>query len=144
LLDENYRRSFVAATEAEVVYLDAVRRGEERMGLIDLAMDARDRWVAIATLCALGEDDARWRLAMPPLRGRQESVHNAWLDRRNWAVRAEDAAARAELLGALMNAHRGDATTPRRPLRLVAVPHQRSTAPKGVGTRTGRAKKQRF
>jgi hypothetical protein len=53
MLDEDYRRAFGAADAAERVYLDALRRGQHRDLLIDLAMDVRDRWSAVAMLCAL-------------------------------------------------------------------------------------------
>jgi hypothetical protein len=119
MLDTDYERALVSATKAENRYLEAVRRGEERDLLTELAGQARDLWVTVATVCALGEDAARFRLADLPMIHRNEALHTAWLDRRNWAVCGEDAAARAELAGALVNAHRGASTITRRVLRLV-------------------------
>lgn len=121
MLDADYERTLTVAAEAESRYLDAVRRGEERDLLTSLAKQARDRWLRVTTVCALGEDAARSRLAALPLAHRGEAVHGAWLSRRNWAACGEDAAARAELIGALMNAHRGESTVPHRTLRLVTA-----------------------
>jgi hypothetical protein len=121
MLDEDYRRAFGAADAAERVYLDALRRGQHRDLLIGLAMDVRDRWSAVAMLCALGEDAAHARILAPPLRRRRQALDEAWVSRRNWAVCGEDASARGELAGALMEAHRGEFVPARHRLKLVSA-----------------------
>jgi len=120
MLDTEYERALRVATEAENRYLEAVRRGEERALLTDLAMDARDAWISAATMCALGEDSARSRIADLPSLPHDEALNDAWLNRRNWAACGEDAAGRAELIGALIDAHRGAALPTRRISRLLA------------------------
>jgi hypothetical protein len=119
MLDTEYERALRVATEAESRYLEAVRRGEERELLTDLAMESRDAWVAAATMCALGEDAARSRIAALPSLPHDEALNGAWLNRRNWAACGEDAAGRAELIGALIDAHRGAALRTRRMSQLL-------------------------
>jgi hypothetical protein len=120
MLETDYRAALAAATDAEARYVSAVRENGTRKRLTDMAMDARDLWAAVATVCALGEDAARTRIEAPPLRHRHQALHSAWLTRRNWAACGEDASARSELIGALMSAHLGESTAPRQGLRLVA------------------------
>jgi hypothetical protein len=121
MLDEDYRRAFDAADVAERLYLDALRQGQQRDLLTDLAMDVRDRWSAVAMICALAEDAARSQILAPPLRRRRQTLDEAWVDRRNWAVCGEDASARSGLAGALMEAHRGELVPPRHRLSLVSA-----------------------
>jgi hypothetical protein len=120
MLDTEYERALRVATESENRYLEAVRRGEERELLTDLAMEARDAWIAAATMCALGEDGARSRIADLPSLPHDEALNDAWLNRRNWAACGEDAAGRADLIGALIDAHRGAALPSRRTARPLA------------------------
>ena len=121
MLEDEYLRAASTANEAGKQYLEAVRVGESRQRLTDLALDARDLWAAVSTICALGEEEARLKVANPPLRHRQQATNSAWIDRRNWAVRAEDASARSQAAGALMSAHLGQTSPDREALRLVSV-----------------------
>jgi hypothetical protein len=109
MLEQDYLRALSEGSDAARCYLAAVRRGEERPGLADLAMDLRDRWAAVAMICALGEDAAQIRFGDRPWRHRREAWHAAWLDARIWAVRAEDAGARCQMASALLGAHLGKA-----------------------------------
>jgi hypothetical protein len=109
MLEQDYLRALSEGSDAARCYLAAVRRGEERRDLADLAMDLRDRWAAVAMICALGEDAARIRIGDPPWRHRRQACHAAWLDARTWAVRAEDAGARCQMASALLGAHLGEA-----------------------------------
>jgi hypothetical protein len=120
MIETDYKAALAVATDAEAGYVAAVRSNETRHELAELAMSARDRWSAVATVCALGEDGARSRIDAPPMRHRHQALHNAWLTRRNWAACGEDASARAELIGALMTAHGGRPAPRREGLRLIA------------------------
>jgi hypothetical protein len=102
----DYERARNAAQEAEIRYLDGMKRHMAPEGLTGLATCAQDRWTAVATLCALAEDAARSTIEMPPIRHRHEVLTNAWRDVRNWAVLGENAAARSALCGAMADVHR--------------------------------------
>jgi len=130
MLDEDYDLAATRANAAERAYLEAVRREIGREQLCRLASDLRDQWSAVATICALGEDEARSRIESPGLRHRAQAVQGAWLDRRNWAVLGEDAAARSDFAGALATAHRGDPVVPLRPgaAQPAAIEPDRATA----------------
>jgi hypothetical protein len=108
MLEQDYLRAVEKASSAAGQYLAGVRRGEERRLLVSLAMDARDRWATVSTICALGEDAALTRLGEQPWRHQRPVCHADWLEVRNWAVRAEDAGARCQMAAALMTAHRGE------------------------------------
>jgi hypothetical protein len=122
MLDADYERTVDLATSAAKRYLAALACGEKPRDLIDLAMDARDRWAAVEMVCALGEDAARARIGELPWRHYRQASRTAWLDVRNWAVRAEDASARCQMAAALIHAHRGEVpaqSMPSRSLRSV-------------------------
>jgi hypothetical protein len=121
MLDTDYEQASSTANSAERAYLEAVRAGEGRERLVALATELRDRWADVARICALGEDTARSRIDAPRNRHRQQAIHGAWLDRRNWAVLGEDASARSDFAAALMTAHRGTTVTPLRSLRLASI-----------------------
>jgi hypothetical protein len=108
MLEADYERTMYSATCAAKRYLAALASGEKPAGLIDLAMDARDRWASVEMVCALGEDAAQTRIRELPWRHYRQASHLAWLNARHWAVRAEDAAARCQMAGALIQAHRGE------------------------------------
>jgi hypothetical protein len=109
MLEQDYQGAVAEASCAAKLYLAAVRRGEERTCLVSLAMDARDRWATVTTICALGEDAAQARIGAQPWRRRRRTCHPEWLEARHWAVRAEDASARCQMAAALIGAHRGEA-----------------------------------
>jgi hypothetical protein len=109
--EADYERTFQAATSAAKRYLTGLARGEKPRDLIDLAMDARDRWAAVEMVCALAEDAAQTRIRELPWRHYRQASRVAWLDARHWAVRAEDASARCQMAGALIQAHRGEEPT---------------------------------
>jgi hypothetical protein len=121
MLDTDYEQASSTANAAERAYLEAVRVGESRERLVSLATELRDRWGDVASICALGEDTARSQIDAPRNRHRPQAVHGAWLDRRNWAVLGEDAAARGDFAAALMTAHRGTSVASVRTLRLVSI-----------------------
>jgi hypothetical protein len=108
MLEADYERTKHLATCAAKRYLAALASGEKPTSLIDLAMDVRDRWAAVEMVCALGEDAAQTRIQELPWRRYRQASRIAWLDARHWAVRAEDAAARCQMAGALIQAHRGE------------------------------------
>jgi hypothetical protein len=110
MLEADYQRALSTATDAAQRYLTAVGRGDDRKRLADFAMDARDLWAAVATVCSMAEDAARSRLVVPPLRHRRRALQRDWLERRNWAARGEDASARCQMAAALMKAHLAEPT----------------------------------
>jgi hypothetical protein len=121
MLDTDYEQASSKANASERAYLEAVRVGDSRERLVELATELRDRWADVAGICALGEDTARGQIDAPSNRHRPQAVHGAWLDRRNWAVLGEDASARGDFAAALMTAHRGVTVTSVRTLRLVSI-----------------------
>jgi hypothetical protein len=108
MLEADYERTVNAAISAAKRYLAALASGEKPGNLIDLAMDARDRWATVEMVCALGEDAAHNRIRELPWRHYRQASRIAWLEARQWAVRAEDASARCQMAGALIQAHRGE------------------------------------
>jgi hypothetical protein len=107
MLESDYERAVNSANSAAKRYLAAVARGEKPEGLVDLAMDMRDRWAAVEMISALGEDAAQTRARELPWRHYRQASHAVWLDARQWAVRAEDASARCQMAAALIQAHHG-------------------------------------
>jgi hypothetical protein len=108
MLEADYQRAQKSATIAAKRYLAAVAHEEKAGDLVDLATDLRDRWAAAEMVCALGEDAAHTRIRELPWRRYRQASRAAWLDARNWAVRAEDASARCQMAAALIHAHRGE------------------------------------
>jgi hypothetical protein len=117
VLEADYERTVNSATTAAKRYLAALASREKPGDLIDLAMDARDRWAAVEMVCALGEDSARARISELPWRHYRQASRTAWLEVRNWAVRAEDASARCQMAAALIHAHRGEEPAQQMPSR---------------------------
>jgi hypothetical protein len=109
--EADYLQAVSVASGAAKRYLAAVAHRENPRDLVDLAMEARDRWAAVEMICALGEDAAQTRISESPWRHNRKICQAAWLDARHWAVRAEDAAARCQMAAALIQAHQGEAPT---------------------------------
>jgi hypothetical protein len=104
-LETDHRQAWRSAHSAEGRYLAAVKQQASVADLADLATYTRDRWCAVSGICALGQDAARSRVEMPPIRHRLQALSQAWREARDWAALGEDAAARGELFGALACAH---------------------------------------
>jgi hypothetical protein len=102
MLETQYRRSRSAAHDAEKAYLRAVARGDDREQLGRLAVAASDSWATVARVCCEGESAARVRIVSPRA---ATADQGPYLDVRNWRAFAEEAAARSDLLAALMVAH---------------------------------------
>jgi hypothetical protein len=105
ILQTDHKNAWRAANSAEGRYLAAVKQQAAPATLAELATDARDHWTAVTTICGLGQDEARWRLEMPPIRHRLQALSLAWRVATEWTALGEDAAARGELFGALASAH---------------------------------------
>jgi hypothetical protein len=103
-----YHQAWRAATDGERRYLAAVAGGRQAEQCSALAMQARDLWSEVVTVCGRFEAPARDKVAALPLVNRLQALHRAWAELSDWTSRGDAASSRTQLFASLAGAHLGE------------------------------------
>jgi hypothetical protein len=130
-LTVTYHQAWRSATDAERRYLAAVAGVTDAEQCSALAMQARDLWSEVVTVCGRFEASAREKVAAPPLVNRLQALHRAWTELSDWTSRGDDASSRTQLFASLAGAHLGELPETDDVVRLDAAKQMTHVTPRG-------------